>query len=90
MPWERLFIGWATTTLVDVNETTWPDRDWVTAAELAALAGVHHRTVLREIGRENLAGRKHGGWVIERAEAERWLAQFHKYDGLRKKEPEET
>jgi hypothetical protein len=64
----------------------WPERDWVTSAELAALAGVNVRTVLREIGRGNLAGEKNVGWIIARPEAERWLTQFHKYDGLRKKE----
>lgn len=67
-----------------MSESAWPEREWVTAAELAAIARVHPRTVLREINRGNLTARKHGGWIIDRPEAERWLDQFAKYAGLRK------
>jgi hypothetical protein len=56
----------------------------VKAGELAALGAVNVRTILREIDRGNLTAEKHGGWVIERPEAERWLAQFRKYAGLHK------
>jgi hypothetical protein len=72
-----------------VSQPTWPERDWVKAAELAGIAGVDPRTVLREIGRGNLAATKHGGWVIERPEAERWLTRFRKYNGLRKEAQQE-
>jgi len=62
----------------------WPDRSWVTSAELARIAGVARRTVLREISRGNLAGEPAGGYVIEVSEAQRWLAAFEKYAALRK------
>jgi hypothetical protein len=67
-----------------MDQPAWPEREWVTAAELGVIADVHPRTVLREIDRGNLTARKHGGWIIDRPEAERWLGQFAKYDGLRK------
>jgi hypothetical protein len=58
----------------------WPDRSWVTAAELAAIARRNERTIHREIERRNLHAERAGGapspWIIERAEAERWLAQY--------------
>jgi hypothetical protein len=73
--------------VVHVSQPTWPERDWVKAGELAAFAGVNVRTILRELGRGNLAAEKHGGWVIQRPEAERWLAQFRKYAALRKDDP---
>lgn len=64
-----------------MNETVeWPDRGWVTSAELAAIAQRNERTILREIDRGNLhaerAGTAPSPWIIERAEAERWLAQY--------------
>lgn len=68
-----------------VSEPQWPaGRDWVKAGELAEIAGIHHRTILREIGRGNLDAAKHGGWVITLTEAKRWLGQFEKYQSLRK------
>lgn len=58
----------------------WPDRGWVTPAELAAIARRSERTILREIDRDHLhaerAGNAPSPWIIERAEAERWLAQY--------------
>lgn len=72
-----------------VSQEPLPEREWVTPAELAKAAGVHPRTVHREIEREHLTATKHGGWVITRAEAERWLTQFSKYAGLRKGDPAE-
>jgi hypothetical protein len=52
----------------------------MTTAATAELAGVHFRTVEREIRRGNLHAEKHGGvWIIEQAEAERWAGQFQKY-----------
>ena len=62
-----------------VNE---PRRDWVTSAELAEMAGVSVRTVLREVARGNLAASKHVTWIIARPDAEAWLTSFRKYDGL--------
>jgi hypothetical protein len=67
-----------------MDEMDWPERDWLKAGELAGIAGVHARTVLREITRGNLTAEKHGGWVIALTEAKRWLARFRKYEGLRK------
>jgi hypothetical protein len=58
----------------------------MTSAELAAIADVHPRTVAREVTRGNLAGETAGGYVIETAEARRWLAEFAKYAALRKTE----
>lgn len=73
-----------------MSQPTGPERDWLTPAELAGIAGVHARTVLREIARRNLSATKHGGWVIQRPEAERWLSRFRKYAGLLKEDPPET
>jgi hypothetical protein len=67
-----------------MDQPAWPDREWVKAAELGELARVHPRTVLREINRGNLAARKHGGWIIDKPEAERWLREFTRYAGLHK------
>jgi hypothetical protein len=67
-----------------VSEPQWPERDWIKAGELASIAGVHPRTVLREIDRGNLTATKHGGWVITLTEAKRWHAEFEKYGSLRK------
>lgn len=61
----------------------WPNRSWLSPHDLAAIAGVHHRTILREISRGNLAATQAGGYVIEVDEAKRWLAGFHKYATLR-------
>lgn len=58
----------------------WPARSWVTSAELAAIAGRNERTILREIERGHLAAERAGTgtapWIIERPEAERWLAAY--------------
>ena len=50
------------------------------------MAGTTRYTVEREIGRGNLRAEKAGRqWVIEQAEAERWVAQFTPYAGLRER-----
>jgi hypothetical protein len=89
MTWRWLYIERATGILGYMTQPAWPEREWVTAAELAAITRVHPRTVLREIRRSNLVARKHGGWIIDRPEAERWAAQFAKYAGLRKEDTAE-
>jgi excisionase family DNA binding protein len=56
---------------------TWPARSHVTSAELAIIADVADRTILREIHRGHLRAVKAGRqWSIERSEAERWLAAY--------------
>lgn len=49
------------------------------------MAKTTRHTVEREIRRGNLQAEKIGRtWVIEQAEAERWLTQFQPYASLRK------
>jgi excisionase family DNA binding protein len=61
------------------------DRPWVTVAQLAERARVNTRTVQREIGRGNLTADLTGTvYLITSEEADRWLAGFEKYSGLRK------
>lgn len=67
-----------------VDEPQWPDRSWVTSTELAAMAGVNSRTILREIERGNLAGQRAAGFVIEATEAKRWFAVFERWAAQRK------
>jgi excisionase family DNA binding protein len=56
----------------------------LSTSEAAALASVTRHTVLREVRRGNLGAEKVGRtWVIEPAEAERWVAQFRPYAELR-------
>ena len=57
---------------------------WATTTEVAAMIGMTRHTVEREIGRGNLRAEKFGGrWLIEDTDAERWVAQFRPYAGLR-------
>lgn len=54
-------------------------------SQAAALAGTTSHTVKREIYRGNLQAEKVGrAWIIQQDEAERWAAQFRRYEGLRK------
>lgn len=59
---------------------TWPARPWVSSAELAAIAGRNHRTILREIERGHLRAERAGGapspWIIATTEAQRWVAAY--------------
>jgi len=64
--------------------TEWPDRDWVTSAELAAIAGISQRTLTREVKRGNLKAARASAYVYRTDDAERWLASFRKYDALHK------
>lgn len=65
-----------------MSTPTWPDRTWLTTAELAAIAGVAEKTVYREMERGNLTAQRAGTgrapFIIERAEAERWLTNYRK------------
>jgi excisionase family DNA binding protein len=57
----------------------------MSTTQVAELASTTRFTVEREIRRGNLQGQKIGRtWVIDRAEAERWAAQYTPYAGLRK------
>lgn len=65
-----------------VTDTRPHGRPWLTTAELAEHANVNLKTVYREIKRGNLGSTRAGGgrssFVIDRAEAERWLAGYRK------------
>ena len=73
-----------------MDQPTWPDRSWVTSAELAEIAVVNGRTILREIERGHLAAKRSGGYVIDLDEAKRWLDGFSPYSSLRQPRPRET
>ncbi len=50
------------------------------------MVSTSRHTVEREIHRGNLAGvKKHGRWLIEDAEAERWAAGFRPYAAQRQR-----
>ena len=54
--------------------------------DVAAMASTSRHTVEREIGRGNLAAvKKHGRWLIEDAEAERWAAGYQPYAAQRQR-----
>lgn len=60
------------------DQPEWPARSWVNSDELASIARVTSRTILREIDRGHLTAERSGGrWIIERPEAERWLASYN-------------
>jgi hypothetical protein len=63
--------------------SAWPNRSWLSPQDLAAIAKVHYRTILREISNGHLAASQAGGYVIDVREAKRWLAGFEKYAALR-------
>lgn len=57
----------------------WPARGWLTASELATVARVADRTILREIDRGHLTATKAGrAWIIDLTEAQRWLTDYRK------------
>jgi hypothetical protein len=61
----------------------WPRRCWVKSSELAAIAEVAERTVLREIERGHLPAERYGGWIIEKAEARKWLGHYKRTERVR-------
>lgn len=54
--------------------------------DVAAMASTSRHTVEREIQRGNLAAvKKHGRWLIDDAEAERWAAGYQPYAAQRQR-----
>lgn len=56
--------------------------DYLSTPQVAGMAGVSRTTVDREIQEGHLTAEKVGRiWVVDRAEAERWAAEFRPYTG---------